>query len=890
MKKTEIKTKLSTISVILLLVISAIIYALPAAMAQEELRVNSWPFCNAIPNPQQVNNPVLIHLGSEWPAVSMDQCWTGLLVEITDPEGNIETLGPFTVDATGGTGTSFTPTQVGTYYLRTYFPEQVTPNYFGFFQAPPPPGSILEEAWSSVVALEVQSDPIAQFPGQPYPTKYWTRPIDDQIWSWWKIAGNWLGDQVSMDAAPPAQTLYAEFNDLAPETGHVLWAEPLTLGGIGGGQMWYQGFDQGDAYEPKWTGAVIIGGILCYNQFETTGGNNLEQRVIAVNLHTGEQLWNKRLTDPDGNQLTLSFGQVVYFPGYNQHGVFDFLWCASGRNWHAFDTITGRWVYTMEGGGLLSTTNRMFGPNGEIFIYTVNTNAGWMTMWNSSAVVSPPGGVGGGSFNPQGHIYDAEDVADGIMWNVSIPTGLPGSVDKIREGVILGTNFDKYTLTIEGDNDFRYWAISTAEGHEGALLYNEVWDNPPLNVAHYDVQDASAEDDVFCVSVAEDRTHYGFRLSTGELLWGPTEMQQYTDNWGYSSSNSWDNIYDGKYFSGSYGGQVWCRDVQTGVTLWIYNNTDYYHEVLHNNLWRFRPAFFADGKLYIENTEHNPFDPQHRGAPFVCIDIESGEEIWRLPYRGSEWSSTPIIGDSIIAMYNNYDQRIYAIGAGPTKTTVTIQNDVITLGSSVMIKGRVTDVSPGLEDTGMKLRFPDGVAAVSDDDMSDWMLYVYNQFEAPADVQGVDVFIKIQDPNGDYYSQTVTSDASGMFTLMWAPSLVGEYKVTAMFEGSLAYYTSQAITAFGVDAAPEYPESPTVEEIAAESASRTIAMMPPFPNVPTQEQIAADAASRTIAMMPPYPQPTQCPEIPAYQTVDLVVIILVVVAIIIGIYLIIKKK
>jgi hypothetical protein len=881
MNTSKNRSKISTISMILLLAISATLVALPNVTAQEELRINSWPFCNAIPNPQQVNNQVLIHLGSEWPAVSMEQVWTGLMVEITDPEGNIEMLGPYDTDATGGTGTTFTPTQVGTYYLRTFFPEQVTPDYFGFFQAPPPPGAILEEAWSPSVALVVQSEPIAQFPGQPYPTKYWTRPIDDQIWSWWKIAGNWLGDQVSMDAAPPAQTMYADFNDLAPETGHVLWAKPLTLGGLAGGQMWEHGFDQGDAYEPKWTGAVIIGGILCYNQFETTGGTSLEQRVIAVDLHTGEELWNKILTTPDGAELTLSFGQVLYFDGYNQHGVFDFLWCTQGSNWHAFDTFSGRWVYSMEG---VPSGTRVYGPNGELLVYTVNQNNGWMTMWNSTKVVSPPGiAVSSGSFNPQGNVYDAEDVAAGIEWNATIPAGLPGSVDKVRDGIILGTNFDKYTLTILGDNGFRYWALSTAEGHHGALLYNKTWDELPLNVAHYDVQDASVEDDVFCVSVAESRTQYGFQLSTGDLLWGPTEPQHYTDNWGYSSSNSWDNIYDGRYFSGNYGGQLICRNVTTGDTIWIYNVTDYYNEVLHNNKWRFRPAFFADGKIYIENTEHNPFDPQHRGAPFACIDIESGEEIWRIPYRGSEWSSTPIIGDSTIAMYNEYDQRIYAIGTGASKTTVTIQNDVITQGNNVMITGRVTDVSPGTKDAGMELRFPDGVPVISDADMSDWMLYVYNQFEAPADVEGVQVFIKILDPNGEYYSTYVTTDRNGMFSHMWNPAAVGEYHVTVMFEGTKSYFSSQSTTAFGVESAPADPgyQGPTADEIA----QKTVSQMPTYPQPPTANEIA----QATVSQMPAYPE-TTCPDIPAYLTIDLVLIVLVVIGIIIGLYAIVKKQ
>ncbi len=82
--------------------------------------------------------------------------------------------------------------------------------------------------------------------------------------------------------------------------------------------------------------------------------------------------------------------------------------------------------------------------------------------------------------------------------------------------------------------------------------------------------------------------------------------------------------------------------------------------------------FYTDGKLYLENTEHNPRDPQPRGAPFLCLDIETGEKVWELPYRGSEWGSTPMIADSIICMYNNYDQRIYSIGKGPSAITLSV--------------------------------------------------------------------------------------------------------------------------------------------------------------------------------------------------------------------------
>ena len=200
------------------------------------------------------------------------------------------------------------------------------------------------------------------------------------------------------------------------------------------------------------------------------------------------------------------------------------------------------------------------------------------------------------------------------------------------------------------------------------------------------------------------------------------------------------------------------------------------------------------------------------------------------------------------------------------------------------------DISAGTKDSALITRFPAGVPAVADADMSEWMLYVYKQFDAPTDVKGVDVTMHIQDPNGDWYSATVTTDNAGLFSHSWAPSVVGDYKVTVVFEGTGGYYGSFANTVFTVDPAPEYPVSPTVEDIAAESASRTIAMMPQYPDVPTQENVAHDAASRTIAMMPQFPEYPGPQEIPAYQTVDLVIIVLAVVGIILGLFAILRKQ
>jgi len=645
------------------------------------------------------------------------------------------------------------------------------------------------------------------------------------------------------------------------------------MGGLAGGTMGEQGFEQGDAYVGKFggggmfgsAGPVIIGGILFYNQFESNGGSNVEQWVNALDLHTGEMLWSKPLTTPDGAVHRLAFGQTFYWDSYNYHGVFDFLWATEGggwgggaTNWHAFDPFSGRWVCTYES---IPSGTHFYGSKGEIFIYSVDKNAGTVSLWNSSRVISDHG-----SWNPQGVVRDA---SRGIEWTVTVPElpGLPGSVYKVRDGVILGADFARGRVSPDPAN---IWAIAV-DNLEGSaeLMWHITWSPPSPQIT---VEDVSVEEDLFIVSTKEARTTYGFRLSSGTELWGPTPQRHYTDGWGHSSGNSWDIIASGygKVIAGNYGGIVWCYDAETGAVEWTFNNTDPYTEALHNTRWRFRPSFVADGKLYIENTEHNPRDPQPRGTPIICLNLTTGDEIWRLPYRQGEWSSTMIIGDSIIVAQDTYDQHIYAIGRGASKTTVEAPLTALTKGTSVIIRGTVMDVSPGTEDPKIKIRFPNGVPAMSDEDMEDWMLHVYNQFECPDDVEGVNVTLQIQDPHGDWYSATVTSDRNGVFSHMWAPDIVGEYHVTAMFEGSNSYYPSQETTTFGVDQAPE--EAPS----AAEIADTTVSQLPAYPT-------ASEVAQETV---------NQMPETPAYLTIDLVILIIAAIGVIIGLiaYMTLKKQ
>jgi len=452
---------------------------------------------------------------------------------------------------------------------------------------------------------------------------------------------------------------------------------------------------------------------------------------------------------------------------------------------------------------------------------------------------------------------------------VTIPTGLSGSVqaalfdDKVVGGTVSTTEVTSWGLN-----------LNASRGNIGAELFRNTWDAPAEwfaeNVTASWAGD-SIEEGVFAVWIKEHTQYYGFSTNTGEHLW-KAEPQYYLDNYmgGYEVA-----IVYGKLYSAGVSGIVYAYDLTTGERAWTYEANDPYQEILWANNWWAQIVFITDGKLYVGHSEHSPIDPKPRGAPFYCLNATDGSLIWRADglFRQSNWGGTAVIGDSIIATQDTYDQRVYAIGKGASEITVSINDNVVPLGSSVLVDGTVMDVSPGTEDITLKLRFSKGVPAVSDESMSDWMLYVYKQFPRPEDVEGVNVTLQIQDPHGDWYSATVTTDSNGRFSHMWAPGVVGEYHVTAMFEGSNSYYPSQETTTFGVDQAPE--EAPS----AAEIADTTVSQLPAYPT-------PSEVAQETVNQMPAYP------ETPAYLTIDLIILVIAAIGVIIGLiaYMTLKKQ
>ena len=167
MKQIPKKSKISMMFLLTTLTISIIAISIPSISSQQvDYTKATFAFINATPNPVGINQETLLHVGITDFLRDVDHGWEGLTVTVRRPDGQTETLGPFKTDSTGGTGTLYIPTMVGTYTLQTHFPAQTyfwTPNNRVPFQ-----GLILYEASESEeLELVVNQDPRPEYPAIP---------------------------------------------------------------------------------------------------------------------------------------------------------------------------------------------------------------------------------------------------------------------------------------------------------------------------------------------------------------------------------------------------------------------------------------------------------------------------------------------------------------------------------------------------------------------------------------------------------------------------------------------------------------------------------------------------------------------------------------------------
>jgi outer membrane protein assembly factor BamB len=786
------------------------IFALPGAVTAIAGENTTYPFVDAIPNPVGINQRCLINFGL-LNYLSIDGDGWNVTLTITDPSGHATTVTRMTW-STGTVGYSFVPTVAGNYTLKCTFP-RTTYNNVNYSASETPD-----------YLLVVQQNPVPSYPGQSMPTEYWSRPIDSQLREWWSVSGNW---------AVKPQNLITEAND-APTTAHILWTTPLgdTMGGlVGGDQYGTTAYQNGDAYEGKFAGSVIIGGVLYYNKYVSGAPT---QTIVAIDLHTGLKQWENSYTFGGGR---ISQGQILYWDSLNNRGDWSYIWLVSGTTMYAVDAESGILRYNIT--NVPSGTIYM-GPIGEMLKYSIvnygnATNPNYrLLQWNQSVLPS----IGKTSYTGQSwgsqtqgvqfncSILNAYDINASIPeYNTAANTTYPRSGNNFATTLTQVFPGDKVILANVNYSSVQLWAfnLNSSKAAVGSLLFNKNNAAPTEwlagNITISSIGQAgwaawSQPDNVAVFFSKENRVHYAYSISTGAFLW-ETAPQVYADAWsdtvlaGFGPDRV---IAYGNLYSATVGGIVYCYDITTGHLKWQYNVKDLLGESYLTNNWWMIPLFVSREKIYLGTLEHSALEPKPRGGPFLCLNATDGTVIFEADglFRQTRWGGRAIMGDSIIATQDTYDQRIYAVGKGASATTVSAPDTAVTAGTAAVIKGSVTDISPGTQDASLAIRFPDGVPAVSDASQSQWMLYVYKQFSKPMNASGVPVSIDALDANGNYvHLGNTVSDASGKFSYTYTPTTVGTYTIYATFAGSAAYYGSYSENSMTVSAAPVATATPT---------------------------------------------------------------------------------
>ncbi len=373
-------------------------------------------------------------------------------------------------------------------------------------------------------------------------------------------------------------------------------------------------------------------------------------------------------------------------------------------------------------------------------------------------------------------------------------------------------------------------AISLNPATLGQTLWSKTFQQAPNNVT----RTIAAFDPVNGVFIFEDKetfAHWGYSATTGDELWGPTAtIDSSTNGWDYTSLDN-DAVYQGNLlYNPGYNGVLYAYNDLTGAHSWTWGSgttADNSTEAEFATAFGIYPAWIstmADGKLYLQGDVHSPNSPLWKGQQLYCLNATTGLRIWSIfNYAQSMYNSIAPVASGYLVAFNGYDSQIYCFGQGPSATTVTAPDIAATVGTPLVIRGTVLDVSAGTKQNEQAADFPYGVPAVSDPSMSQWMEYVYMQKPIPTNTTGVPVTLSVIDSNGNYRQiGTTTTDSSGMFTYSWAPDIPGSYTVIATFAGSNSYYGSSAETSFYATTAPATP-APTAT--AASNLATTTDLM-----------------------------------------------------------------
>ncbi len=732
-----------------------------------------------------IGQPILINMWIEATTLAANyQFFQAYKVTITKPDGSQEVIVKDSYVADTTAWVEYSPDQVGQWtikldFLGQYFPNgtyyngvnypnvAAIPSYApsGFGAAQNLPSTYYQPSSDGPYGLTVQDQPVLSWPGSPLPTDYWTRPATTMNREWWPILGNYPGTGV----VGGGSTWPADTNNYAllrygyepyvqgPKSAHIVWKQPYNIGGLIGGSM---------GTNTIWASAQVIYGhptIIYSGRAYWTTTKVVDGNATSVwecyDIRTGQIYWDRYPVQYPPTMITYDPG-IPEIVGAQPHLYTVYLVFIGSGLLIKYDPYTGA-IVTNSSIAPLSTGLFYADPH-ALSVYDMGSAAGsqryrlvnWTTR-GTDTTLSPR-------------------IISNITWPIS---SLPTTTIDFQAGIAVSANaavITSYSLTT------------------GQMVANVTTGIPYATEG----TPAQADHGLFAQRYNDGHWHC-WNMLTGQALW-VSEI----------SSEPWGTF--GTYGSCSYGGMIMSNQFDsvtalnwtTGKVVWSYADpaaspyeTPYTNGNMTVNPWH-TCGMIADGVYYTTNAEHSADEPIKRGWCIHAINMTNGENIWQLP--GTQTGSTDgsrvfqgAISDGYLAYSNAYDCIEYIVGKGLSQTTITSPDVTVPVGSGLVIKGSVLDKSPGQP----------GTPCVSKDSMTTQMEYLH--WQMPIDgiyhnltITGVPVSIDAIDPNGNpVHITTVTSDGySGTFAYTWAPTIAGNYKVTATFTGDDSYGSSFAAT------------------------------------------------------------------------------------------------
>jgi hypothetical protein len=737
-------------------------------------------------------------------------------VTITKPDDEVETVGPinsyqgdttawfqYPVDQVGEWKFKFEAAgnyfPAGWYYNGIVYPSReaiiesgVNPN-FASFSGPAQLGSAYYEAASSIeVTLTVQNEPVLSWPTIPLPTDYWTRPIPIDYREWWIIGGQYpfAGEGGGPDWPANTNAFASNYKYTpyvqAPNTAHIAWLRQGALSGIAGGQYGYRSIGSGEGTFSGTPNIIFQG--RAYQVITGPGGASTWR---CYDIRTGEIYW----------ELPVPTTTAEVFPGFFMTSnlaptvVTYNTAVASVPGAEQTGLGTGTWSLMYIGSSLIK-----YDPWSGAMQVNISLPVSSGTFYNDPYVLSVQN-LGGGNYRLINWTTTGSDsnFTNRIISNVSYPFSSLGTCDfESMVGVSVGS------ITPAGAGTAQGQIIMGASLTTGKLLWNVTTDD-----VFFSTSTGCADHGKYAVRVLGGWWD-AWDLNSGKLAWQSPKT-------GASGGESYPWGDFGAYTTASYGGLLYDFSYAGIYAINWANGSIAWHFIApaapFEAPWYPSLSFFsnapqiADGKLYYANGEHSPTEPLARGWHEWCLNATTGEEIWG--YTGGGQSGA--IADGYLTFGSVYDGYLYSFGKGRSATAVTAPDVVVPLGTSVLIKGTVMDMSPAQPNT----------PCVSKDSMQTQMEYLHMQL--PIDglyhnetMTGVPVSLDVFDPNKNsvHIGDVTTDGYSGTFGFTWEPEVPGQYRVTATFMGDDSYGSSFATTYVSVGEAPSTatPEpEPTVD-------------------------------------------------------------------------------